>query len=81
MPRPTYYSPAIDRFLISVLHHEARHRKIPMTKLTNDILRNGLAQSPGWQSALESMQPEPADLADRRVHFTNKHKHQDRQIV
>jgi len=72
MSRPTYYSPVIDRFLISVLYHEARHRKIPMTKLANEILKNGLAQSPGWQSALESMQPESPDLAERRVHFNQQ---------
>ncbi|MDB6124288.1 MAG: hypothetical protein JWQ71_3281 [Pedosphaera sp.] len=39
MPRPQYYSPAIERFLVSALYHEARKRKIPMTRLTNEILK------------------------------------------
>jgi hypothetical protein len=40
---------------VSVLYHEARHRKIPMTQLANEILKNGLANSPGWQLAIESV--------------------------
>lgn len=56
MPRPQHYSPAIERFLVSVLYHEARHRKIPMTRLANEILKNGLADSPGWQLAMLSIQ-------------------------
>ena len=56
MPRPQYYSPAIERFLVSVLYHEARHRKIPMTQLANEILKTGLADSPGWQLAMQSLQ-------------------------
>jgi hypothetical protein len=55
MPRPTHYSPAIERFLVSVLYHEARHRSIPMTRLANEILKSGLAQSAGWQLALKSL--------------------------
>ena len=55
MPRPLYYSPAIERFLVSVLYHEARHRKIPMTQLANEILKNGLADSTGWQLATEPL--------------------------
>ena len=55
MPRPNHYSPAIERFLVSVLYHEARHRKIPMTRLTNQILKTELAQSVGWQLASQSI--------------------------
>ena len=54
MPRPQHYSPAIERFLVSVLYHEARHRKIPMTRLVDDIIKNALANSKGWQLALQS---------------------------
>jgi hypothetical protein len=56
MPRPQHYSPAIERFLVSVLYHEARHRKIPMTRLANGILKAGLADSLGWRLATESRQ-------------------------
>ena len=56
MPKPQYYSPAIERFLVSVLYHEARHRRIPMTQLANEILKTGLANSTGWQLAMRSLQ-------------------------
>ena len=56
MPRPQHYSPAIERFLVTVLYYEAQHRKIPMTQLANGILKNGLANSPGWQLAMQSIQ-------------------------
>ena len=55
MPRPQHYSPSIERFLVSVLYHEARQRKIPMTQLANEILKNGLANSAGWQLAMQSV--------------------------
>jgi len=51
MARPRHYSPHISRFLVSVLYHEAKHRKIPMTKLTDDLLLNALRDSPGWITA------------------------------
>ena len=54
MARPHHYSPAIERFLVSVLYHEARHRKMPMTRLANQILKEELAKSVGWQLALQS---------------------------
>src|SRR6266853_6465768 len=56
MPRSQYYSPTIERFLVTVLYHEARHRKIPMTQLVNEIVKDGLANSTGWQMALQSFQ-------------------------
>jgi hypothetical protein len=55
MARPNHYSPAIERFLVSVLYHEARHRNIPMTRLANQILKAELAESVGWQLALQSL--------------------------
>jgi len=55
MARPHHYSPAIERFLVSFLYHEARHRKMPMTRLANQILKEQLAASAGWQLALQSL--------------------------
>ena len=64
MARSHYYSPAIERFLVSVLYHEARHRKLPMTRLANQILKEGLAESVGWQLALQSLNSsDPKPLA------------------
>ena len=51
MPRETHYVPAIDRFLLKVLFHEARHRKVPMTKLVALLLRDALRGGEGWSLA------------------------------
>jgi len=65
MPRFRHYSPQISRFMVSVLYHEAKRRRIPMTKLTDDLLRQSLTGSEGWQEAeslrvAESPPPYPA---------------------
>ena len=54
MPRNRYYSPQLSRFVVSVLYHEAQARKIPMTKLTDQLLRQMLQGSEGWQK-MESL--------------------------
>jgi hypothetical protein len=51
MPRPRHYSPQLSRFMVSVLYHEAKARKIPMTKLTDNLLRQSLTDSEGWRTA------------------------------
>ena len=55
MSRPNHYSPVIERFLVSVLYHEARHRRMPMTRLTNEIIKLALTNSVGWQLASQSL--------------------------
>ena len=54
MPNQRHYSPKISRFLVSVLYHEARRRNIPMTKLTDELLRQQLVGSPSWEMAQET---------------------------
>ena len=51
MPRSRHYSPAISRFMVSVLYHEAKERKVPMTRLTDQLLRQSLVNSEGWRQA------------------------------
>lgn len=51
MARNRHYSPEIDRFLVSCLYHEARERRMPMTRLVDELLRNALTGSPGWKQA------------------------------
>lgn len=51
MARPTHYTPALTRFTVSLLYHEARHQGIPMTRLADTLLRESLKGSPGWQQA------------------------------
>jgi hypothetical protein len=42
MSQARYYSPKIARQLVSKLYWEAQSRKIPMTKLVNQIVAEGL---------------------------------------
>jgi hypothetical protein len=51
MARPNHYSPTVSRFVVSVLYHEAKARKIPMTKLTDQLLRQSLEGTEGWKTA------------------------------
>jgi hypothetical protein len=46
-----HYSPRISRFLVSVLYHEAKHRRTPMTKLTDELLHKQLVGTVGWEKA------------------------------
>lgn len=50
-----HYIPQINRFLISALYHEAKSRKMPMTKLTEHLLTEGLSGTEGWRAAQESL--------------------------
>ncbi len=53
MAKATHYSPRISRFLVSVLYHEAKRRQIPMTQLTDELLRQQLESSESWNQAQE----------------------------
>jgi hypothetical protein len=54
MPRSDHYSPVIDRFVVSCLYHEARERRMPMTRLVNELLREALDGSVGLKKAEEA---------------------------
>ena len=51
MAQNRHYSPVIDRFLVSCLYHEAKERRMPMTRLVDDLLRQALTGSAGWKQA------------------------------
>jgi hypothetical protein len=53
MAQNRHYSPRIDRFLVTCLYHEARCRRMPMTRLVDGLLKEALAGSPGWKQAEE----------------------------
>ena len=40
-----YYSPRLDRELVSILYYEAKARRVPMTKLASELIREGLRVS------------------------------------
>jgi hypothetical protein len=56
MARPKHYSPALNRFLVCVLYHEARRQKKPMTVLANTLLEYCLRDTESWRQAQETMQ-------------------------
>ena len=39
-----YYSPRLDRTLVSRLYHEAKAQRVPMTVLTNRLVTDGLSR-------------------------------------
>ena len=59
MAKPRHYSPQLGRFLVCVLYHEARRRKVPMTRLANRLLESVLAGSEGWEAAVLAEAPAP----------------------
>ena len=42
MAQSRYYSPRLERPLITVLYHAAKARRIPMTRLASSLVREGL---------------------------------------
>ena len=51
MAQYRHYSPKLSRFIVSVLYHQAKAKKIPMTKLTDQLLRTALKNTEGWKTA------------------------------
>jgi hypothetical protein len=49
MARSTHYTPPLSRFIVSALYHEAKARKIPMTRLANNLIELALKETPGWK--------------------------------
>ena len=66
MPNQRHYSPKISRFLVSVLYHEAKRRHIPMTKLTDELLRQQLAGSESWEIASRVAEESPVYTVSSR---------------
>ena len=44
MPIARYYSPKLQRDLISPLYHAAKASRMPMTRFASSLLREGLAR-------------------------------------
>ena len=60
MARPPYYVPAIGRFLVKVIHHEAKSRGIPMTRLVDSLLADALRGGEAWRMAEAETAADPA---------------------
>jgi hypothetical protein len=46
-----HYTPPLSRFIVCALYHEARQRRIPMTRLANNLIELALKETPGWKEA------------------------------
>ena len=44
MAAAKYYSPRLDRDLISPLYHAAKSRRVPMTRLASTLIREALSR-------------------------------------
>ena len=44
MAQERYYTPQLDRDLITSLYHAAKARNVPMTRLASSLVRDGLAR-------------------------------------
>ena len=53
MSQSLYYSPRIERPLITALYHAAKAQRIPMTRLASSLVREGL-QRLGESASSES---------------------------
>jgi len=51
MAKATCYQPVISRALIAALFHEAKRRRLPMTRLVDRLLWECLHGTPGWETA------------------------------
>ena len=64
MPGARYYTPQLDRDLVTSLYHTAKARRVPMTKLASSLVREGLRrleQSDQGAAAIVQEEPPAAD--------------------
>ena len=60
MPKARYYSPQLERDLVTSLYHTARSRRVPMTRLASMLVRDGLARMGGDDgSEIEIVREDP----------------------
>ena len=62
MAKSNHYTPPLKRFTVCALHHEAKARGIPMTRLANHLVEAALKDSPGWRQAEEQMRLGEAEV-------------------
>ena len=56
-----YYSPRLDRDLIAPLYRTAQDRRIPMTRLASELIREGLARVDDKSEGAERVCETPPD--------------------
>ena len=65
MPSSKHYTPALKRFLVTALYHQAKLEHIPMTLLVNRIVEQSLQGSEGWKRALQQNSGNPITTPSR----------------
>ncbi len=66
MAKAKYYSPRLDRDLISRLYHQAQAEGVPMTTLASRLVRQGLADGKCVTTSLVAEEPSATDPGRRK---------------
>ena len=61
MARAKYYSPRLDRSLISPLYHAAMARQVPMTALASRLVAEGLSRISEDETCIVAEEPPEGD--------------------
>jgi len=65
MPR-SLYSPKLSDDVVRALYREGRRRRMPMTHLADDLLRQSLGSVAGISPALQIREEEPVTIPIRK---------------
>ena len=63
MARAKYYSPRLERSLISPLYHAAKARQVPMTTLASRLVAEGLSRIAEDETCIVAEEPSVCDPA------------------
>jgi hypothetical protein len=66
MAQAKYYSPRLDRDLISRLYHQAQSEGVPMTPLASRLVRQGLANQNCATTRVVAEEPPANDPSGRK---------------
>ena len=69
MAQMRYYTPRLDRDLVTLLYHAAKARHMPMTRLASELIRGALAhtEARGLREDGLAEEPSPPDPGRRTV--------------
>ena len=65
MAQAKYYSPRLDRDLITRLYHQAQTERVPMTALASRLVREGLADRNRATTSVVAEEPPAIDPGGR----------------
>ena len=66
MAHARYYSPRLERDLISRLYHQAQAERVPMTALVSRLVREGLAGKDHETTSVIAEEPSAYDPGGRK---------------